>query len=169
MPTMLVVALLAALGDPETPKGSCEEYVSSYRELLRERAEDERNPHPDRALPGAEAALARQDADRVFEAGRPRVEAACRKANRSEWECVVEAATYSDLASCRIAHLPLVPSATRVREALAELEASRPPQQTDPVSRMEAWISTGDLESSPELTRAAFEEQPPAKSETLAR
>src|SRR5215208_5381137 len=148
--TAMLLLVLAASGDPETPKGDCSEFVSQYRKLLQERAKDEvtEPKKGSKTPPVVLQAQAEEHAGRVFEAEAGEVRAACDRADRSQYECVVDASTYDDLAACRAPALPLVRDGVKV----TDVKPLERPRERDPAALMRQFVVEGKIDVKPQRT-----------------
>jgi hypothetical protein len=160
-----VAVLLLSVGaspdpDPDPPRGSCTVYVEHYRELLRARAEADHAITSGEPPPSASVARAQTDAEALFRLLQPEIMASCLSTNRSEYQCVTDAGTYSTLDACQIRSLPLVPDDATVAQARARMEADRVARApAKPAIVVEDWIARGEVQPSPGLTRAALDER----------
>jgi hypothetical protein len=111
---ILTAVAFAASGDNVQFNKDCPQYVARYRALLQDRAERDVEAAP--ASPGASPLLlrvgqSRERAQSAFEEVKARVERSCRAANRSQYECVVQAERYEDLRACQLDALPILDAA----------------------------------------------------------
>ncbi len=122
----LALALVAAANpDPGQPEKDCARFTSHYRTLLQRQAVLDvtvaRKPG-DRVPPDAEHVEARTEAGQVAGELTDEVARACRQANGSQYECVVTADSYEELANCALPGLPV----------LAQDERREPSQEPAP-------------------------------------
>jgi hypothetical protein len=125
---MSAAVLLAANRDPGPPRKDCERFVAHYRELIQHQAALDSQLHkPVRAEPPPlrEAGPAEIEAGQAARNIEPDVERACREANGSQYECVVSAGGYDELASCKLHGLPVLDSGER--KVAAALDTTAPP------------------------------------------
>jgi hypothetical protein len=113
---ILAAVAFAASGDDVQFHRDCRQYVARYRALLHDRAERDVEAAP--ASPGASPILlrverSRERAQSAFEEVKAQVERSCRAANRSQYECVVQAKRYEDLQACELDALPVLDMAQR--------------------------------------------------------
>ena len=170
----LVAALLASAAnpDPGQPVKDCAHFVAHYRALLQDQAEVDvsaaRKPE-DRVPPKTEDMQARAEAGQVAGEVEDAVAHACRRANGSQYECVVMADGYKQLAACVLPGIPMLPGAER-----RELPSPEPPpptaeQRADADRTVEReYVRTGDIDLEALGTGSAREaeaEQSPAASE----
>lgn len=144
------VALLAANPDPGPPVKDCARFVVHYRELLQHQAVVDRQVElgPTRKAPSlsnaAPARLDRAPAAKNFE---PDVARACGKANGSQYECVISAKSYGDLASCRLRALPGLDADER--QVAAMLKTTPPPVAEERPAAAEVgaeYVRTGNID-----------------------
>ncbi|GEJ57066.1 hypothetical protein [Anaeromyxobacter diazotrophicus] len=109
---LLAAALVGATSpDPGPPAKDCTRFTSHYRALLQHQAALDATvtrEGGDRAPAAAEHAEARAEAGEVAADLEDATLRACRRANGSQYECVVTADRYEDLASCALPGLPVL-------------------------------------------------------------
>jgi hypothetical protein len=136
---LLAAVALAASGDVIEFHRDCPQYVARYKALLLDRAHRDAEAAADVGSPPPPP-LHIQDATARVET---RVERSCLVANRSQYECVVQAERYEDLPSCRLEALPVLDAAQRRAPPL-------PPPPPTPEERAQAtksfqreWVTRG--------------------------
>lgn len=163
---LLVAALVGAANpDPGPPVKDCSQFASHYRALLQHQAELDASVArgPDERVPQqVEHAEARAEAGEVARDLEDATVRACQRANGSQYECVVTADRYEDLASCVLPGLPLL-----AREDRREVPESQPPPSPEQRAHagrtvLEEYAGAGriDLEALGTASGAPPEAQP---------
>jgi hypothetical protein len=145
---MMTCGLLAALaltasGDNIQFHEDCSQYVARYKALLLDRAHRDVEAARDAgAVPPPplriEAAIARVETQ---------VARSCRVANRSQYECVVQAQLYEDLQSCQLEALPVLDAAQRSAPPPPPPTPEERARATKSFAREYASHGTTDLEA----------------------
>lgn len=178
----LLWALLAsspALHASETvrfPK-DCAKYAARYAQLLQDRADRDvaaASGVPDvtgASSPAAALLRVERARERAAAAAEPvegEVARSCRLANRSQYECVMQAERYEDLPNCGLASLPVLGPAERQRLP--------PPPPPTPAERAQAretltreWVSRGVFDLDALGTGSGSSEVPPPPPPPAAR
>ncbi len=143
---LVAAVALAASGDNLRFHKDCSEYVAHYRALVQDAAARDaaEAPAPRDASPVLVRVERSEDRARGASARvEARVKRSCRVANRSQYECVVQAQLYEDLRACGIAALPVLNAAER--------HAAPAPPPPSPEQRARAtesfardWASRGE-------------------------
>lgn len=135
VPALLSAAvLLAPNPDPGPPPKDCAHFVAHYRELIQNQATLDsavgRTPQGE-SPPLREVVRARQEGAQAAANLADDVARACREANGSQYECVVSASSYDDLAACELHALPVLDPDER--KVAAALETTPPPAPAERV------------------------------------
>jgi hypothetical protein len=135
--------LLAPNPDPGPPPKDCPHFAAHYRELIQSQAALDsalgRTPQGE-SPPLREVGRARQEGAQAAGNLEDDVARACREANGSQYECVVSANSYDDLAACQLRALPVLGP-----DELAT--AAELPSTPEPATREEGALGAGQVAS----------------------
>lgn len=119
---------LASSPDPGPPPKNCEQFVAHYVKLMEDQSRldvgSTSTPHDARPRQVREGE-AKQEVSRTADVIEDDVARACERASGSQYECVIMAGAYGDLASCEVRALPL-PDADD-RRAIAQRDTAPRP------------------------------------------
>jgi len=172
-----LLAFVAAAHAAQTVKfpKDCRRYAGHYAELLQDRAERDVLASSASVSDAASARTAREllriehARERAADAAVPRetaVARSCRAANRSQYECVMQAQRYEDLGSCGLDGLPVLDLAQRTAAAS---NGAAPPSAEDKAAATaevaQEWLRDGTVDLEALGTGSAAQEagaEPPA-------
>jgi hypothetical protein len=168
-PPLLAAVLLSAVNpDPGPPAKDCARFEAHYRALLQHQAEldaaAERKPG-DQVSPVAERVEARTESGQVAGELQGAVAHACRRANGSQYECVMTANVYEDLADCALAGLPVLARGERRDLPISEPPPTREERAEADRTFLREYVRNGNIDLEALGTGSAAQEvapEPPA-------
>ena len=167
--TLLAAVLLSAVNpDPGPPAKDCARFEAHYRALLQDQAERDaeaaRKPG-DQVPPLAERVEARTESGQVAGELEGAVVQACRRANGSQYECVMTANDYEDLPNCALAGLPVLARAERRDLPISEPPPTREERAEADKTFLREYVRSGTVDLEALGTGSAAQEaapEPPA-------